>query len=625
MGSLNHRKHPLEDDKSWDLHQGRSLKVVQKKKETEDDTPYIIVHKKPKKHIPFAGGDTTHGMMIDAGSQGTRLHIYEWDKRFLLDEDDLLAVSHGKKLSIPTSNSRWTDKYTPGLDVFTYHKNPDKFINALRDYLNPLLDFARNVLKEKESEWATYPIYLKATGGVRTLPQSERIRLIEAVRALFHDESFNPFSFEDERCRVISGEEEAIYGWVGVNFAKGTLIDSSLGNGDAVASSVRRKRQLTYGMLEMGGASTQIANYENNGDLMANLFKLQLGGARHWNIYVHSYLYFGINGAWTRLNARLHSEGTNQNPCLPIGTDINFESWVNSDGDGKFYDRSDLRSQPYSVTLENNQASFDYDACSNRTYALLRKEENKNWCDFEMDGNCGFAGIYQPPFPTVNSDIDEFVATSNFVDVYNFLQLGDKAAVSDIGLAAQRVCALNWQELQDYHLNLGFRKKDLLSDETLAQMCFRSVFVYHLLRNGWGFGDEYEMTAVDVINGQKMGWALGCMLYEINTLPWDFHPELLYRGPSWYLITLYIILGILTGSIVGFALAMKLSKKFNKRVRESAFFHDLSPSIVNNSLIRKSLAFDLYDFDALSDFSEGEESDDEKVALTSSADGAKYH
>jgi hypothetical protein len=131
-----------------------------------------------------------------------------------------------------------------------------------------------------------------------------------------------------------------------------------------------------------------------------------------------------------------------------------------------------------------------------------------------MDGSCAFAGIYQPPLPQVNADIDEFVATSNFVDVFDFLKLGDKAKISEIIAAAEPVCNLSWDKLHKYSSKL---EEPISDDETLAQMCFRSLFVYHLLRNGWGFGDNYTMAVADVINGQKMGWALGCMLYEINT------------------------------------------------------------------------------------------------------------
>lgn len=190
------------------------------------------------------------------------MHIYEWDKRFLYDQDDLLKVTAGQKLSIPTSNSRWTDKYTPGLDVFAYHKHPNKLKKALAKYLGPLLDFARHVLQDAEDQWHTYPIFLKATGGMRTLPKADRVRLMAAIRELFHDDEFNPFGFKDEQARVIAGEEEAIYGWVGVNFAKGTLIKDSTGSG------VAENPKLTYGMLEMGGASTQIAFFENHGDIM---------------------------------------------------------------------------------------------------------------------------------------------------------------------------------------------------------------------------------------------------------------------------------------------------------------------------------------------------------------------
>ena len=182
--------------------------------------------------------------------------------------------------------------------------------------------------------------------------------------------------------------------------------------------------------------------------------------------------------------------------------------------ESQFLAKSDPKSTPFSVTMYNNATSYDHKACSDITFTLLRTGTNTDWCDFQMDDNCGFAGIYQPPFPQNNSDINEFVATSNFVDVYKFLQLGDRVPVHEIGQRAEEVCSLSWEDLKDYNNKL---QSPIDDDLVLAQFCFRSVFVYQLLRNGWRFGDDYEMTAVDVINGQKMGWALGCMLYEINT------------------------------------------------------------------------------------------------------------
>jgi hypothetical protein len=71
-------------------------------------------------------------------------------------------------------------------------------------------------------------------------------------------------------------------------------------------------------------------------------------------------------------------------------------------------------------------------------------------------------------------------------------------------------------------------------------------------------------------------------------VPWEFHPELLYKGRSWWQITLYVIFGTLAGSVVGFTMAMRMSKKFNKAVRESVFFQ--KSGIAKNPLVRKSLA-----------------------------------
>jgi hypothetical protein len=106
--------------------------------------------------------------------------------------------------------------------------------------------------------------------------------------------------------------------------------------------------------------------------LKANLFKLQLGGSRHWNVYVHSFLYFGVNGAWSRLNAMLlWDKGTKVNPCLPSNSEIAFDSWIHTEvGQHYFLPRSSPESTPYSVIMTSNHS--DFQQCSDLTYKLLR-------------------------------------------------------------------------------------------------------------------------------------------------------------------------------------------------------------------------------------------------------------
>lgn len=63
---------------------------------------------------------TEHGMIIDAGSQGTRLHIYEFPARILKNKHDIQKVVHGLKLSFPTTDTRWTNKLKPGVSTRMY-------------------------------------------------------------------------------------------------------------------------------------------------------------------------------------------------------------------------------------------------------------------------------------------------------------------------------------------------------------------------------------------------------------------------------------------------------------------------------------------------------------------------
>ena len=171
--------------------------------------------------------------------------MYEFEARTLSTHGELKDVVTGRRLSFPTTDTRWTNRMKPGLDVFAYVIDDEEMRNQVKFYLGPLLQFAKDVLREKKEYWRNYPIYLKATGGLRTLPAPYRLRLMESVRALFNDTTFNPFFFEVEHARVISGEEEAIYGWAAVNFVKETLLRNSEGTGTVLNPG------RTYGVLGM--------------------------------------------------------------------------------------------------------------------------------------------------------------------------------------------------------------------------------------------------------------------------------------------------------------------------------------------------------------------------------------
>lgn len=267
---------------------------------------------------------------------------------------------------------------------------------------------------------------------------------------------------------------------------------------------------------------------------MANLFKLQIGGSKHWNVYAHSFLYFGVNGAYARHNARLVAEasvnmslansvGAIYNPCLPGGSHSIYTSRVRMDANGTLVplssatDPNILEAELRAAVLENDNVRGDFDQCFLEVHKLLRKESNA-WCNFAHDRDCSFAGVYQPPLPVGEKEFGEFIVTSNFHSVWDFLGLEERVPLSELREGARRICNMGYLELKEYNKQLPSPK----DNDDLLEYCFRATFVSALLNEGVGFPMDYQVSAIDVINGKKLGWALGSILYEINTLPWEF-------------------------------------------------------------------------------------------------------
>jgi hypothetical protein len=108
---------------------------------------------------------------------------------------------------------------------------------------------------------------------------------------------------------------------------------------------------------------------------------------------------------------------------------------------------------------------------------------------------------------------------SNYFHVWQFLQLPPRSSIADINTKGHQVCSQSWDDLVKYNSQ---NKQERSAEDQLTSLCFQSAYVYSILRYGYGFQDSDYITATDIINGQKVTWALGSILYEINTLPWEY-------------------------------------------------------------------------------------------------------
>jgi Golgi nucleoside diphosphatase len=482
--------------------------MVRKLNPVESD-PYHLADFGPK-----IQRDTVHALVIDAGSTGSRMHVYEYEPRLLTTPADVSLAASGRKLTYPSTNSLWTERLSPGINTLASIENDTELTAAVTSYLTPLLDYARSILAEKQTMFSHFPIYFRATGGMRALKPPDRIRIMNSVRTVLDDVAFNPFAFTHEFARVISGEEESVFGWTAVNFLMNTLLNNTSGQGTVVNPS------LTYGALDMDGASVQISFFDPQQDIMSSLFKLQIGSSRHWNIYAHSYLKFGTFSALERLNARLYHNSDPYsllvyNPCSPGRYFYNFTSNI-------FFGSNDIEYQNqtfYTVNMANPNDKGDYYKCADVVLQLLELSSNA-FCIFSHNSDCTFAGVYQPKIPAENvNNFAEFLAFGDFHYVWKILQLDTRSNLRKLQEKSIDVCNMSIDELLVYNES---SRLNISTTEQLVESCFRAVFAFQMLHIGFGFALDSNITATNVINGQKVSWALGSVLYEINTRPWIY-------------------------------------------------------------------------------------------------------
>ena len=423
------------------------------------------------------------------------------------------------------AKKKWTLKIHPG--VSTFGDRPGD-VGPL--HLQQLLDHALSYVPEDQV--TDTPLFLMATAGVRLLEPVQQSALLSEICSYAQKHSRFSLPDCDLHIQVIPGETEGLYGWIAANYL--------LGGFDSPEQHAHGKGHHTYGFLDMGGASAQIAfapnateSEKHSNDLKLLRMRTLDGQPSEYKVFTTTWLGFGVNQARERyIEALMDATYTHEakellDPCLPTGLKTTLKGEEIDEG-------TDLGREPILM------GTGHFDECVAQTYPLLDKDAP---C---ADQPCLLHGQH---VPAIDFEVNHFVGVSEYWHTtHEVFEMSHKDKAYDF-TAYQRLvkdfCSEEWEDIERNVAAGKWGKK--VDAKTAREVCFKASWLINVLHDGIGVprigleksphGAGYNSTkevaahskdrgfldpfqAVDKIDDMEVSWTLGKMvLYAAGQVP----------------------------------------------------------------------------------------------------------
>ena len=237
--------------------------------------------------------------------------------------------------------------------------------------------------------------------------------------------------------RIITGEEEGLFGWIAVNYLMDGFSGPSLDH-------------TTYGFLDMGGASTQIA-FEPSAESQSktkNLIDVRLrrlsGEEIHHKVFVTTWLGYGTNQARERYvgkiitenDASLSGDGDDDHlvldPCLPKDLELT-EAPVHATSPATAH-----LSKPHRML-----GTGSFERCMKKTASLLSTTKP---CP---DTPCLMNGVHVPP---IDFSVSHFIGVAEYwYSSEHIFGLGGAYDYVQYERAASNFCSREWKDILNEH------------------------------------------------------------------------------------------------------------------------------------------------------------------------------
>jgi guanosine-diphosphatase len=415
--------------------------------------------------------------MIDAGSTGSRIHVYRFN-------------NCGPTPELENEVFKMTEKKSGGSGLSSYDADAEGAAKSL----DVLMDVAMETVPDKLK--ACTPVAVKATAGLRLLGPEKSQQILDAVRTRL--ETVYPFpvvSKEQNGVVIMDGKDEGVYAWITTNYLLGKI-----GGPDHTE---------TAAVFDLGGGSTQIvfeptfksASHGMPEKLSEGDHKYQLKfGGREFELYQHSHLGYGLMSARQSIHRTLIEDLHLSNPS---DSDWVAEPVINpciAPG----------MSRPVQVKLSEGHAlgdmvSVNMTGPSSPAPAQCRKLAEKILVkDAECAlAPCSFNGVHQPSLEKTFAREDVYTF-SYFFDRTDPLGMPESFTLKELHRLTDQVCGgeASWDMFEGVPGAIGELKGR-------PEHCLDLNFMMALLHTGYEMPIDREVKIAKKIKGNELGWCLG--------------------------------------------------------------------------------------------------------------------
>jgi len=352
-----------------------------------------------------------YAIVVDAGSSGSRLHLFQYDEA----------------QPLPVINDIFSENINPGLSSFA-----DQPANA-GGSLKKLFDDVTVKIKELHIEQHSVSVNVLATAGMRLLSTEKQQAIYQNIRSYLTSN----YQFNVQRVETITGKMEGMYGWLDVNY----LANRFDSNSDA-----------TYGIIDMGGASSEIAFSTNDKSLAEDEITVNITN-KTYTVFSKSILGSGQDKMREAMN-----QSSDASSCYPTHYQLNDK-----------------------VT-----GLFDYNKCSAVYSSLIN--------------------AFASHIPAAINN--EFIAYSGIYYAFHFLDADKVPTKENVISKTKQVCQHTWEELkQDPHYTN-------VADKYLSSYCANAIYQTNLIFDTYRINDS-QLYVQNKLNDKEIDWTLGALLFEV--------------------------------------------------------------------------------------------------------------